>query len=46
MGARVSLSIGFVAAIINACVGAVIGGLCGFYGGKLDMIVMRLSDLL
>ncbi len=46
MGARVSLSIGFVAAIINACVGAVIGGLCGFYGGKLDMIVMRLVDLL
>ena len=46
MGARVSLSIGFIAAIINACVGAVIGGLCGFYGGKLDMIVMRLVDLL
>ena len=46
MGARVSLSIGFVAAIINACVGAVIRGLCGFYGGKLDMIVMRLVDLL
>lgn len=46
MGARVSLSIGFVAAIINACVGAVIGGLCGFYGGKLDMIVMRIVDLL
>lgn len=46
MGARVSLSIGFIAAVINACVGAVIGGLCGFYGGKLDMIVMRLVDLL
>lgn len=46
MGARVSLSIGFIAAIINACVGAVIGGLCGFYGGKLDMIVMRIVDLL
>ena len=46
MGARVSLSIGFVAAIINACVGAVIGGFCGFYGGKLDMIVMRIVDLL
>ena len=46
MGARVSLSIGFIAAVINACVGAVIGGLCGFYGGKLDMIVMRIVDLL
>ena len=38
MGARVSLS--------NMCVGAVIGGLCGYYGGKLDMIVMRIVDLL
>lgn len=46
MGARVSLSIGLIAAVVNACVGAVIGGLCGFYGGKLDMIVMRIVDLL
>lgn len=46
MGARVSLSIGAIAAFINMCVGAVIGGLCGYYGGKLDMIVMRIVDIL
>ena len=46
MGARVSLSIGLFAATINMCVGAVIGGFCGFYGGKLDMIVMRIVDIL
>ena len=46
MGARVSLSIGLLSAILNMCVGAVIGGLCGYYGGKLDMIVMRIVDLL
>lgn len=46
MGARVSLSIGLFSATINMCVGAVIGGLCGFYGGKLDMIVMRIVDIL
>ena len=46
MGARVSLSIGLISAILNMCVGAVIGGLCGFYGGKLDMIMMRIVDLL
>ena len=46
MGARVSLSIGLIAAVVNMCVGAVIGGLCGYYGGKLDMIVMRIVDLL
>lgn len=46
MGARVSLTIGLCAATINMCVGAVIGGFCGFYGGKLDMLVMRLVDVL
>ena len=46
MGARVSLTIGFFAAFINACVGAVIGGLCGYYGGTLDMIVMRIVDVI
>ncbi len=46
MGARVSLSIGLFTAVINMCVGAVIGGLCGYYGGKLDMIVMRIVDIL
>ena len=46
MGARVSLTIGLIAAVINMCVGAVIGGCCGYYGGKLDMIVMRIVDIL
>ena len=46
MGARVSLSIGLISALVNMCVGAVIGGLCGYYGGKLDMIVMRIVDIL
>lgn len=46
MGARVSLSIGLIAATVNMCVGALIGGLCGYYGGKLDMIVMRIVDIL
>lgn len=46
MGARVSLTIGLSAATINMCIGAVIGGLCGYYGGKLDMIVMRIVDIL
>ena len=46
MGGRVSLTIGLISAVLNMCVGAVIGGLCGYYGGKLDMIVMRIVDLL
>lgn len=46
MGARVSLTIGLISALVNMCVGAVVGGLCGYYGGKLDMIVMRIVDIL
>ncbi|MCR4909335.1 MAG: ABC transporter permease [Lachnospiraceae bacterium] len=46
MGARVSLTIGLSAATINMCIGAILGGLCGYYGGKLDMIIMRIVDIL
>lgn len=46
MGARVSLTIGFFAAFVNICIGTVMGGLCGYYGGKFDMILMRIVDVL
>ena len=46
MGARVSLTIGLAAAVINLCIGALIGGISGYYGGKLDMVIMRLIDVL
>jgi ABC-type dipeptide/oligopeptide/nickel transport systems, permease components len=46
MGARVSLSIGFAAAVINSVIGSLIGGVVGYYGGKVDMIVMRIVDIL
>lgn len=46
MGARVSLLIGFVAAFVNSCLGVVIGGIAGYAGGKTDMIIMRIIDIL
>lgn len=46
MGARVSLSIGFIAAIINACVGAFIGGISGYYGGKVDILIQRIVEVI
>ncbi len=46
MGARVSLSIGIVAALLNSMIGTIIGGVCGYCGGRLDMIVMRLIDVI
>lgn len=45
-GARISLSVGFVVAMINLCIGVVYGGLCGYFGGKLDMILMRIADII
>lgn len=46
MGARVSLSIGFIATLINTVVGSLIGGIAGYYGGKVDMIIMRIVDVI
>lgn len=46
MGARVSLSIGFIATIINLCIGAIMGGISGYFGGAVDMIIMRIVDIL
>lgn len=46
MGARVSLLIGFVAAFVNSCLGVVIGGIAGYAGGKTDMVIMRIIDIL
>ena len=43
-GARVSLLIGFVAAAISAVIGGTIGILAGFYGGKTDTALMRITD--
>lgn len=44
-GARVSLSIGLVAAAISMVVGVIIGSLAGFYGGWVDIILSRLTDM-
>ena len=45
-GARVSLTIGLLAALLNTVIGTVLGGFCGYYGGKFDMIVMRIIDVI
>lgn len=45
-GARVSLSVGFIAVGLSLCVGGLLGALAGFYGGKVDNLIMRLMDIL
>ncbi len=45
-GARISLSIGLVAAAINFIIGVLYGGIAGYVGGKADMVMMRIVDIL
>ncbi len=45
-GARISLSVGFAAAGICMVIGIVYGGIAGYAGGKTDMVMMRVVDIL
>ncbi|MBL7543620.1 MAG: ABC transporter permease [Bdellovibrionaceae bacterium] len=45
-GARVSIGVGIMVAISSALIGLLIGGIAGFYGGKIDMVLMRITDAL
>ena len=45
-GTRLSLAVGFAAAITAATIGAAIGIIAGFYGGRTDNIIMRGVDML
>jgi peptide/nickel transport system permease protein len=43
-GTRVSLLVGFCAALVSALIGGTVGLLSGFYGGKTDTALMRMTD--
>ena len=45
-GARISLSIGIVASLINLGVGVLYGGVSGYFGGRVDSLMMRIVDIL
>ncbi|HJN76734.1 MAG TPA: ABC transporter permease [Myxococcota bacterium] len=45
-GARISLSIGFIAVAISATLGTLIGSIAGYFGGKVDGGLMWVVDLL
>jgi hypothetical protein len=45
-GTRLSLAVGFAAAIIAATLGAAIGIVAGYYGGRTDNVIMRGVDML
>lgn len=45
-GARISLTVGFAASILNITIGVLYGGIAGYFGGKIDNFMMRIVDIL
>jgi len=45
-GTRTSLLVGFVSVSISVFVGGTLGALAGFYGGRIDNVIMRAMDVL
>lgn len=45
-GTRISLTIGLVVVAIQATIGILLGGLAGFYGGWVDIVLSRLFELM
>jgi peptide/nickel transport system permease protein len=44
-GLRNDLRIAFIAVLLPFCIGVVLGSLAGYFGGWVDMIIMRLVDI-
>lgn len=45
-GARISLTIGLLGISVSFVLGIIIGGLAGYYGGALDLVVQRIIEVL
>ena len=45
-GGRVSLMVGFVVVLIQLFLGALLGGVSGYFGGWVDLVIMRFVDLI
>jgi peptide/nickel transport system permease protein len=44
-GGRISLAVGFGVALSAGLIGTIVGSLAGFYGGRIDTLLMRVTDL-
>ena len=45
-GGRVSLTLGFIVVILETIIGIIMGGISGYFGGKVDQFIMRIVDIL
>ncbi|MFW5790986.1 MAG: ABC transporter permease [Bacillota bacterium] len=44
-GSRISISVGVIVQVISLTIGTLMGSLAGYYGGKIDMFIMRIVDI-
>ncbi|MBR6517166.1 MAG: ABC transporter permease [Bacilli bacterium] len=44
-GGRISLTIGFIVVILETILGVLLGGISGYFGGKVDQVIMRIVDV-
>ncbi len=44
-GGRVTMTVGAVAVIISVLIGVIMGGLSGYFGGWIDMVIMRIAEV-
>ncbi len=45
LGGFLSLQVGIIATAISVLIGLIVGGFAGYYGGKVDMLLMRLTEI-
>ena len=45
-GTRISLMVGLISALIVVVIGIIYGAISGYFGGKVDMIMMRIVDII
>lgn len=44
-GGRISLSIGLIGVLISYSIGLIVGGIAGYYGGRIDNLLMRICEM-
>lgn len=45
-GTRISLAVGFFASLIVLLIGLTVGSVSGYFGGKVDLVIMRIVDII
>lgn len=45
LGGRISILVGFMAAGVSVVLGSLVGGIAGYYGGRIDNFLMRFAEI-